>query len=575
MEANNNGNNNHIPNITMTVIFEGSALNRNEKIGGNILSIKKIHVNGKECAFISKVALRHYLFHTLKTAFNWKESQLAVGKEVIQFNVVEDNIFSSPELDAFGYMFTDEKTLTRKSPVGLTKAISLSPYNQDLPLYSNHDLVRRSNERGNFANPNLYSKEEFSGLFKFSITIDSEKIGKDFFIVDNIVDSSNNLTIELVKPEKAVLDDVEEEDSDSEKIYKYKGQNLQVNGNIIQIPASLLKKNKPKNGKNEISLQAIPDVSFNKDEIKQNADSFIINIKEIKRDKKNKIEKIVLNDDEEIYFKFKRISDNNIVVTTGKDKKEHKIIIEEKDKIIQIPKELFDENSNNTISLQKEILKQNNFFKTELSVEEIEAINEENPYCFILNEEPIYDSETRKLILKKGLSFNIDYINKKISSTLNNYCETPFDYITKDENCIHIEKIKGNNKYQVTFLLSKKLKSERIEQILKAINNGLISHSSGEINTLTPLFIIAGDVKVPSPIFHSFIDVKKSDGGNFEVIGIEDAVKNGWLEGNIYIKDCVRLKAQIPSEFNKKDDWNEFLRSVNLSNNVNNESSTN
>lgn len=29
-----------IPNITVTVIFEGSALNRNENIGGNIQSVK-------------------------------------------------------------------------------------------------------------------------------------------------------------------------------------------------------------------------------------------------------------------------------------------------------------------------------------------------------------------------------------------------------------------------------------------------------------------------------------------------------------------------------------------------------
>jgi hypothetical protein len=106
--------------------------------------------------------------------------------------------------------------------------------------------VRRSHERGNFTNPNLFTKEEFSGLFKFSITIDSQKIGQDFFVVDNIDDKSNNLTIELVKPEKVVLDGVEEEDSDGEKNYKYQGQNLQVIGKIIQIPIKLLKKGKMK-----------------------------------------------------------------------------------------------------------------------------------------------------------------------------------------------------------------------------------------------------------------------------------------------------------------------------------------
>ncbi len=107
-------------------------------------------------------------------------------------------------------------------------------------------------------------------------------------------------------------------------------------------------------------------MTFNKDELKSSPDSYILSIKEIKRDKKNKIEKIILNDDQEIGFK--KITDKNIVTFgTDSNKKDYTIIIEEKDKIIQIPKELFDENSDNTISLKKEILKKNNFFKTELS----------------------------------------------------------------------------------------------------------------------------------------------------------------------------------------------------------------
>lgn len=564
-------NNNTIPNITMTVIFEGSALNRNEKIGGNILAIKKIHVNGEECAFISKVALRHYLFQTLKTAFNWKEAQLAQGKEVIQFNVLEDNIFSSPELDAFGYMFTDEKTLTRKSPVGITKAISLSPYSQDLALYSNHDLVRRSREQGNLTNPNLFTKEEFSGLFKFSVTIDSEKIGRDFLVVDNVDDSNNDLTLELVKPETITFDNVEEQEIDGQKVFTYQDQKLYVDGKSILMPHALLKKSK-----NEISVQATPDVTFKKNETKVDSDNFIFQFKDIEK-KKNKIEKFILDDNQQIYFK--NLSESNKVsLGTGKKKVEYLIGIDESSKTIQIPKVLFDENPDDSITIKKEILKLNNFFKIELSKEEIEAINDDTPYCFILNEEPDYNSDTRKLTIKKGLSLRFDFDTKASTSPLNNYGENAFDYFTKDMNCIHIEKIKGKNKYQATLILSSSLKYERIRQIIEAIRNGLISHSSGESNTLTPLFIIAGSTKIPSPVFHSFVEVQRLDNGKFEAIGIKDSLENNWLIGDVFVKNCDKIQSQLFNlskineeragngygKVNLAETWSNFIKAINL-----------
>lgn len=48
--------------ITLTMIFDGSALNRDEKVGGNILSIKKLKQGSRVVSFIGKPAIRHYLY---------------------------------------------------------------------------------------------------------------------------------------------------------------------------------------------------------------------------------------------------------------------------------------------------------------------------------------------------------------------------------------------------------------------------------------------------------------------------------------------------------------------------------
>lgn len=54
-----------VKHITLTMIFEGSALNRDEKASGNILSIKKLKRGDKTVSFIVKPAMRYYLFKTL------------------------------------------------------------------------------------------------------------------------------------------------------------------------------------------------------------------------------------------------------------------------------------------------------------------------------------------------------------------------------------------------------------------------------------------------------------------------------------------------------------------------------
>ena len=360
-----NENNNGIKNITLTMIFEGSALNRDEKIGGNILSIKKMNVNGEVKSFISKVAIRHYLFETLQKAFadNWKGSKVTGEGSVVQFDITKDDILTSAELDAFGYMYTisGENSITRKSPLGITKAVSLFNYEQDLAFYANHDLVRRANNEGLNISPNPYNKEEHKALYKISFTLDSLITGNDTWILSKPTEFTNNNTL-------------------------------------------------------------------------------TINIS---------------------------------------DKKKR----------------------------------------------QIECIQDLGNQCQYL-----------------------------VQKTHNN--------VTIEEGIIIVTAIKNGGPYKIKFSLSSVRKRERIRQVINAIKDGFCAQSSGEANTIVPLFMIASGVKIPSPVFHSFIDVKK-EGKEIKVIGINDCLNNSWIDGNVYIQDCERLKVDINNQKVTRD-WKKFLENLGL-----------
>jgi len=76
-----------------------------------------------------------------------------------------------------------------------------------------------------------------------------------------------------------------------------------------------------------------------------------------------------------------------------------------------------------------------------------------------------------------------------------------------------------NGYFMATFESTEKRK--RIREILTTIHNGLISHTSSESNTIVPIFTIIGDVTIPSPVFHPFIDVKKTDKGNLKLLALK------------------------------------------------------
>ncbi|MCX7942694.1 MAG: type I-B CRISPR-associated protein Cas7/Cst2/DevR [Dictyoglomaceae bacterium] len=346
-----------LKHVTLTVIFEGSALNRDEKIGRNILSIKKLKYRDKVVSFIGKPAIRHYLFETLVKAYNWKPSEVTEQGEVIQFDITKDDIISSPELDAFGYMYTisGQASITRKSPLGITKAIGLEPYEGDMAFYANHDLVNRGIKQGLDVKPDPYSKEEHISFYKVSFTIDVDLLGRDEWLVE--------------KPPKV----------DSEKI------------------------------------------------------------------------KITLPNQKEKFVKIDSI-----------------------------------------------------------------------------------ESEYKVRLEKKGY--------------------------------IAWEKIEDVEKYRIIFALNPEEKKNRLLQILNAIKNGLYAQSSNEQNTIIPLFLIAGYVKIPSPIFHPYIDLCELGDKSFKVTGIQNAINNSWIDGKIFIMDSSRVKVDredlLVESFT--EDWKEFLRNGNL-----------
>lgn len=462
-------NNNQLKNVTVTVIFDGAALNRDEKIGGNILSVKKLNVNGEERSFISKPAIRHYLFETLHKAFGWEPAGVLKSSDVAQFDLFRKDVLTSKELDAFGYMYTisGQNSLTRKSPVGITKAISLSSFEQDMAFYGNHDLVARANKEGYKISPDPYNKEEHNSFYKLSFTIDVERLGTDEWVVKNCYSKEKKgiLEIEIETPQKQEINNIAK--GEEGEFFKLDDHIIYKEGVNIKIPSKLVKEDSEKG---TIKLKKV--------------DNRISPNKNFKVDDYEK--ETILIDDKEIEY-----------------------------------------------------------------------------YTFHLNEEPIFNNDKKSLTLRSGAV-------KEIVFSFEEEKNETMIYKTSDNDLIKVRKVK-NGPYIVKFEICKEKKEKRIKQLLQAINDGLYAQSSGEANTITPLFIMAAPVRIPSPVFHSYLDISFED-GKPNLIGVKDGLANSWIDGRVFIKDTERLQLDRGKlDANKYyDDWNSFLNEVGI-NNSNNE----
>lgn len=205
----NNENFELIKGITVTMLFEASALNRDEKAGGNVLTIKKLTRLGNQTfSYISRPAIRHYLFSTLSCTYpdDWKPAPVKSSEDVIQFDITSSNILDSAELDTFGYMYTigEQASITRKGVVGITKAVSLEPWEGDMQFNANHDLVRRCDGK-----PSPVNREEHMSLYKVSFTLDVKKLGYDEWWINDYSYDKRELKLELGENDKSVISNVD------------------------------------------------------------------------------------------------------------------------------------------------------------------------------------------------------------------------------------------------------------------------------------------------------------------------------------------------------------------------------
>ncbi len=182
--------------LGITVLYpEVPALNRSEN-QGNILVLKRIG----DFVYISRQAMRYYLWNTLKTGFGWKETKVTIEDRVVQFSIEE----ITEELLSFGFMVARKKSktrkdqaesdkesnqkgeqITRKAAVSMTDGEFLNRYLGEISFNTNHDLLKRPKDANADPkdanadpNPSPYQKEEHRGILRWSVVIDVNRLCK-------------------------------------------------------------------------------------------------------------------------------------------------------------------------------------------------------------------------------------------------------------------------------------------------------------------------------------------------------------------------------------------------------------
>jgi len=189
-KPNNKNNQSKKKFIVMDIVFYGGSLNYDWGGGANYQPIKKITKwDGRQYVLVSRYALRYSILEWANKLFpnQWKLADnkvLHVEKgEVVRLKDTKKEFLKEvfekyPEFDLFGFMVaekgSEQSALTRTSPVKISHAISLTPYNFDSHTMANLGIMKRAGGKGS----NPVPMEEKFDFYTYNVTIDVERIGK-------------------------------------------------------------------------------------------------------------------------------------------------------------------------------------------------------------------------------------------------------------------------------------------------------------------------------------------------------------------------------------------------------------
>lgn len=160
--------------LTLTIIFEASSLNYDNRIGNELTLKKIIKADGKQYAYLSRQALRYSIVETMginktPTTNEWYAVQFDNAATIKDY----------PEIDLFGYLKTERNKAaqTRSAAVRLSNAEALNPFKRRKDFMNNSELSKRCE-----AKKSINMIEMDTSFYVYTVTIDLCRIGEDFGI---------------------------------------------------------------------------------------------------------------------------------------------------------------------------------------------------------------------------------------------------------------------------------------------------------------------------------------------------------------------------------------------------------